>query len=137
LAWSEEEEAVVSSAEENKAIVRRFLEETAKENFDVIDELLAPDFVDLSLMPGQEPDREGYKRSMAEINAPFSDISITIDEQVAEGDKVTTWYTGIRTHDRGPYMGVPPTGKRNTFTRVVYHRIVGARLWRSAARVTF
>jgi serine phosphatase RsbU (regulator of sigma subunit)/predicted ester cyclase len=127
LAWSEEE-AVVSSAEENKAIVRRFLEETAKENFDVIDELVAPDFVDLSLMPGQEPDREGYKRSMAEINAPFSDISITIDEQVAEGDKVTTWYTGIRTHDRGPYMGVAPTGRRNTFTRVVYHRIVGGKI---------
>jgi serine phosphatase RsbU (regulator of sigma subunit)/predicted ester cyclase len=128
LAWSEEEEAVVSSAEENKVIVRRFLEETAKENFDVIDELVVPDFVDLSLMPGQEPDREGYKRSMAEINAPFSDISITIDEQVAEGDKVTTWYTGIRTHDRGPYMGVAPTGRRNTFTRVVYHRIVGGKI---------
>jgi serine phosphatase RsbU (regulator of sigma subunit)/predicted ester cyclase len=127
LAWSEEE-AVVSSAEENKAIVRRFLEETAKENFDVIDELVAPDFVDLSLMPGQEPNREGYKRSMAEINAPFSDISITIDEQVAEGEKVTTWYTGIRTHDRGPYMGVAPTGRRNTFTRVVYHRIVGGKI---------
>jgi len=128
LAWSEEEEAVVSSAEENKAIVRRFLEETAKENFDVIDELVAPDFVDLSLMPGQEPDREGFKRSVAEINAPFSDINITIDEQVAEGEKVTTWYTGIRTHDRGPYMGVAPTGRRDTFPRVVHHRIVGGKI---------
>src|SRR5215216_3296894 len=119
----------MSSVEENnKALVRRFLEEEAKGNFDVIDELVAPDFVDLSLMPGQEPDREGYKRSVAEINAPFSDISITIDEQVAEGEKVTTWYTGIRTHDRGPYMGVAPTGRRNTFTRVVHHRIVGGKI---------
>ena len=119
----------MSSVEENnKALVRRFLEEEAKGNFDVIDELVAPDFVDLSLMPGQEPDREGYKRSVAEINAPFSDINITIDEQVAEGDNVTTWYTGIRTHDRGPYMGVAPTGRRNTFTRVVHHRIVGGKI---------
>jgi serine phosphatase RsbU (regulator of sigma subunit) len=118
----------VSSAEENKALVRRFLEEQAKGNFDVIDELVAPDFVDLSLLPGQGPTREDYKRSVAEMSAPFSDISITIDEQVAEGDKVVTWYTGISTHDRGPFMGVPPTGKRNTFTDVVHHRIVGGKI---------
>ena len=114
--------------EKNKALVHRFLEEMAKGNFDIIDELVAPDFVDLSLMPGQEPDREGYKRSMAEMNAPFSDISITIDEQVAEGDKVTTWYSGISTHDRGPFMGVAPTGRRHSFTHVVHHRIVGGKI---------
>ena len=127
-----------SEAEGNKAIVRRFLvEHMAKGNLDVIDELLSPDFVDLSVMPGQEPDREGYKRSMAEIIAPFSDISITIDEQVAEGDKVTTWYSGISTHDRGPFMGVAPTGRRNTFTDVVHHRIVGGKIVEERARLTF
>jgi predicted ester cyclase len=134
--WPGEEGALVSSAEENKAIVRRFLEETAKENFDVIDELVDPDFVDLSLQPGQEPDCEGFKRSLAALIAPFSDVNITIDDQVAEGDKVITWYTGISTHDRGPFMGVAPTGKRNTFTDVVLHRVVGARSWRSGAQVT-
>jgi ketosteroid isomerase-like protein len=85
-----EEDAPVSVQEDNKALVRHFLEELAKGNYDLVDELLSPDFVDCSLMPGQEPDREGYKRGMAEMNAPFSDISITIDEQVAEGDKVMT-----------------------------------------------
>jgi len=119
---------VSEAQEKNKAIVRRFLEETVKENLDVVDELVSPDFVDLSLQPGQEPDREGFKRSLAELIAPFSDISITIDEQVAEGDKVITWYTGISTHDRGPYMGVAPTGKRNTFTDVVLHRVVGGKI---------
>jgi predicted ester cyclase len=126
--WPGEEGALVSSAEENKAIVRRFLEETAKENFDVIDELVGPDFVDLSLQPGQEPDREGFKRSLAALIAPFSDVNITIDDQVAEGDKVITWFTGISTHDRGPFMGVAPTGKRNTFTDVVLHRVVGGKI---------
>ena len=119
----------MSSAEEkNKALVRRFLEEEAKGNSDIIDELVAPDFVDLSLMPGQESDRESYKRSVAEMHAPFSDISITIDEQVAEGDKVTTWYTGISTHDRGSFMGVPPTGERHSFTNVIHHRIVEGKI---------
>jgi serine phosphatase RsbU (regulator of sigma subunit)/predicted ester cyclase len=119
----------VSSAEEkNNALARRFLEAQTKCDLAAMDEMMASDFVDLSLLPGQAPDREGFKRSVVENMAPFSDISITIDEQVAEGDKVTTWYTGIRTHDRGPYMGVAPTGRRNTFTRVVHHRIVGGKI---------
>jgi serine phosphatase RsbU (regulator of sigma subunit)/predicted ester cyclase len=119
----------VSLAEEkNNALARRFLEAQTKCDLAAMDEMMASDFVDLSLLPGQAPDREGFKRSVVENMAPFSDISITIDEQVAEGDKVTTWYSGIRTHDRGPYMGVAPTGRRNTFTRVVHHRIVGGKI---------
>lgn len=84
----------MSSAEENKAIVRRFLEEWAKGNYDIMDELLAPDFVHRSLLPGQKPDREEYKQSALEGDAPFSDLSITLDHQIAEGEKVMTWYTG-------------------------------------------
>ena len=116
------------SAEENKAIVRRFVEELDKGNLDVIDELLAPDFVDRSLLPGQEPDRESFKRSVAEMQAPFSNTKRTIDDQVAEGDKVVTWYTVSSIHDRGPLMGVPPTGRRTTFTGVFLHRVVGGRI---------
>ena len=117
-----------SEAEENKAIVRRFLEEWAKANYDIFDELLAPEFVDRSLGPGQQPDREEYKRSAIEGDAPFSDLSITIDHQMAEGDKVMTWYTGSSTHDRGPFMGVPPSGRRSTFTRVLIHRVVRGKI---------
>jgi ketosteroid isomerase-like protein len=50
-------------AEENKTIVRRFEEEIAKGNLHVIDELLSPDFVDRSLLPGQGPTREDFKRT--------------------------------------------------------------------------
>src|SRR5688500_11921370 len=79
--------AVSSEAEENKAIARRFLEETmAKGNLDVIDELAAPDFVDRSLLPGQGPTREDYKRSVAEMLDVYSITSFTIEEQIAEGD---------------------------------------------------
>ena len=56
-----------SRAEENKAIVRRFEEELAKGNLDIIDEMLSPDFVDRSLMSGQGTTGEDYKRSMEEI----------------------------------------------------------------------
>jgi serine phosphatase RsbU (regulator of sigma subunit)/ketosteroid isomerase-like protein len=110
---------VSSEEENNKVLVRRFIEESTKGNLDVIDELLAPDFVDRSLMPGQGSTREDFKRSVAEMFDTFSDISYTIDAQIAEGDKVTTWYTGSSTHD---------TGKRESFKGVFLHRIVGDKI---------
>src|SRR5688572_6623175 len=77
----EEEAAVSAQAEKNKAIVRRFLEELAKGNLDVIDELVPPDFVDRSLMTGQGPTSEDFKRSVAEILEAFSIMNFTIEEQ--------------------------------------------------------
>jgi serine phosphatase RsbU (regulator of sigma subunit)/ketosteroid isomerase-like protein len=122
-------EAPVSSEEEkNKALVRRFIEAQLEKDLAALEEMMAPDFVDRSLMPGQEPDREGFKHSVAEMFDTFSDISFTIDAQIAEGDKVTTWYTGSSTHDRGPFMGIPSTGKRESFKGVFLHRIVGDKI---------
>jgi ketosteroid isomerase-like protein len=75
----EEEAAMSSEAEENKAIARRFLEETmVKGNLDVIDELAASDFVDRTLLPGQGPTREDYKRSVAEMRNDFSTTSFNL-----------------------------------------------------------
>ncbi len=48
-----------SEQENNKALARRFLEATARADLDAMDEMMAPEFADRSLMPGQEPDREG------------------------------------------------------------------------------
>jgi predicted ester cyclase len=124
-----EEEAAVSSEEEkNKALVRRFLEEAlAKRNFDVIDELLSPDFVDRTLMPGQDPTREDYKRSMEEIYKAYSLTGFTIEEQVAEGDTVVTKYreSGVQ---QGELFGLPPTGKEDTHVRITIHRISGGKI---------
>ena len=55
----------MSLEENNKALVRRFLEAQAKANLNVIDEVLTPHFVDHDRLPGQAPDREGYKRAIA------------------------------------------------------------------------
>src|SRR5215208_2957799 len=63
--WPGEEEAAVSSqAEENKTLVLRFLEARVEPELDALDTMLAPDFVShTKLLPGQPPDREGYKWS--------------------------------------------------------------------------
>ena len=115
------------SAEENKALVRRFLEEPLKGNLDVIDELLSPDFVDRNLMPGQGPTREDFKRSVEELLDAFSTTSYIIEEQVAEGDTVVTKYreTGI---SRGEIGGLPPTGTESTHEGIYIHRLSGGKI---------
>jgi predicted ester cyclase len=115
------------SVEENKALIRHFLRELAEGNLDVIDELVAPDFVDHSLLPGQGSSREEFKRSAAEILSAFPVTSFVIEYQVAEGDMVVTRYVERAFH-RGEFMGRPPTGKEETFTALYVHRIVGGKI---------
>src|SRR5687767_5851632 len=103
------------SVEENKALIRHLLREIAEGNLDVIDELVAPDFVDHSLLPGQGSSSEEFKRSAAEILSAFPVTSFVIEYQVAEGDMVVTRYVERAFH-RGEFMGRPPTGKEETFT---------------------
>ena len=57
------------SAERNKALVRRFLEAHAKGDLDTVEGMLAPDFVDRNLIPGQRPGREVYLRALTEFHA--------------------------------------------------------------------
>jgi serine phosphatase RsbU (regulator of sigma subunit)/predicted ester cyclase len=122
------EEAAVSSAEEkNKALVRRFLEAHAKGDLDTLEEMLAPDFVDHSLLPGQDPGREGYLRSFTEYHAAFSDIRYVIEKQVAEGDEVVTSFSASATHRR-EWLGFVPTGKGFEELLILIHRIMGGKI---------
>jgi ketosteroid isomerase-like protein len=121
----DEEEASVSEAEEkNKALVRRFFEARVKTDLDTLDKMLAPDFVSHTrVLPGQPPDREGYKRTIAEFSATFSNRRFIVEEQVAEADKVVTRFTVHVTHDRKELLGVAPTGRETTYKAIFIHRI--------------
>jgi serine phosphatase RsbU (regulator of sigma subunit)/predicted ester cyclase len=118
----------MSSAEENKALARRFLEAQDKADVEALDELLAPDFVDHTLLPGQVPGREGYIRMIVEDIAALSDVRTTIDYQAADGDMVITRQTSYSTHDRGELRGLLPTGRERETTGIVIHRISGGKI---------
>jgi predicted ester cyclase len=109
-------------------LVRRLIKEVEKGNLDVVDEVLAPDFVDHDLLPDQVPDREGYKRGLSEDRAALSNFDITIEDQIAEGDKVVTRFTWRGTHDQGKIMGMAPTGKKVEVTSIFIHRIAGGKV---------
>ena len=118
----------MSLAEENKALVRRFIEAQANADLDTLDELLAPEFVDHSLQADQEPGREGFIQSVAEEPAIFSSVRANIEDQAAEGDKVITRLTMRRIHDRGAFLGLAPTGMEIKTSAIVIHRLAGGKI---------
>ena len=104
----------MSKTEENKALVRRFMEARAKADLNAIEEMMAPEFISHGLLPGQQPGREDYKRQVAKSGSALSDVRFVIEEQVAAGDKVISRIRGRATHDRNKIMGVAPTGRERS-----------------------
>ena len=119
------------SAEYNKAIVRRWYQEIfAQGNLALSDEICAADYLnhDPSAPPGGWPrGPEGTKAIVATYRGAFPDVQFTIEDQVAEGDKVVTRWTGRGTHT-GPLMGMPPTGKSMTVTGISIERIADGKI---------
>ena len=77
------------SSEENKAKTRRFMEEVLnKGNMQVVDELIAPKFVEHDPFPGQAPGVEDLKQAMVALRQAFPDLHVTVDEMLSDGDKV-------------------------------------------------
>src|SRR5215207_8776663 len=116
------------SAEENIALVRRFLEARAEGDLDAMDEMMAPDFVEHTQAPGQQSDREGVKRAVAQFSAAFSDVRFVIEELLAAGEKVVSRVSGCGTHDRSELMGVAPTGSEVVSMAIFIHRIEGGKI---------
>src|SRR5688572_18249017 len=105
------------SAEQNKAMVRRFLEaHEGKADLDALDQMLAPDFVSHTrVLPDQQPDREGYKWAIAQYSAAFSERKFLVEEQLAEADTVVSRFTVRATHDRKEILGVAPTDREVSY----------------------
>jgi predicted ester cyclase len=117
------------SVEENKALIRRLFVARGKTDLDALDKMLAPEFVShTKLLPGHKPDREGYKRTIAEYAATFSNRRFIVEEQVAEADKVVSRVTAHATHDRREFLGVSPTGKEGIYKTIFIHRIEGGKI---------
>jgi len=105
------------SAEENKALVRREQEELWNHtgNLDAAEELFAPDYA------------EAARQEAADFRQGFPDVVSTIEDLIAEGNKVVARWRSRATH-RGEYMGIPPTGKEVEFTGISVYRMEGGKI---------
>ena len=118
----------MSSGDENKALVRRFVKAQWEKDLAALEEMMAPDFVDHSVLPGQGTTREDYLQDVAEDQAASSDAQLSIEDQMAEDDKVMTHLTIHGSHDQEMYTGVPPTGVMLKFTGIIINRVVGGKI---------
>jgi steroid delta-isomerase-like uncharacterized protein len=112
------------SARENKAIARRADEELFdRGNLDVADELFALNFVYHDPASGEDwHGPESVKQYATMLRAAFPDLHYSVEDQIAEGDKVVTRYTASGTH-QSELMGIAPTGNRVEITGISITRI--------------
>ena len=114
-------------SEKNKALYRRLPEEVWTGDLDVADEILDPNYVAHGLGIELPPGPEGFKTFVAAYRSAFPDIVMTVQDQIAEGDKVVTRWTATGTH-KGALMGIPATGKEIVVHGINISRITGDKL---------
>jgi predicted ester cyclase len=108
--------------EANKAVYRRMVEEVVNQgNFDVVEELFHPDYVDHVAPPGTPPGFEGVKAIFRMFRTGFPDVKFTIDQMIGEGDYVATLVHGEGTHT-GQFIEFPPSGKHAVWRAVGFFR---------------
>lgn len=102
-----------SSTDQNKATMRKVYDMMNTGNVDQVDQYFTADAIDHQVMPGQtdpQPALANFKQYMAVFHKAFPDMKLTVEDMVAEGDKVVArcHMNGTQT---GDFMGTPPTGK--------------------------
>jgi steroid delta-isomerase-like uncharacterized protein len=115
----------------NKAMFRRFHDVVNSGNAEImskmIDELVEPDAMIRTPVPLDVTGAEALKHVWAVLLEAFPDLHVTVEDMIAEGDKVVVRNTVTGTH-RGEYMGLPPTGKSVTYDEIFIFRFVNGRI---------
>ncbi|MDQ2854060.1 MAG: ester cyclase [Chloroflexota bacterium] len=115
------------STEANKTLARRVFEEVLNgRNLDLLDELAAPDYIEHTPLPGQGTGIDGIRDRYTTLFNAF-DFQFTVEDVIAEGDKVVLRWTQTGTHV-GPLFGMPATGRSSRTTGIEIWRVEGGKL---------
>ena len=115
------------STEQNKAVANRVPLEFNKKNLAILDEVVAPNAVEHAAPPGMPPTIESTKQSVQALLAAFPDLKYSIDDAIAEGDKVVQRITAHGTM-KGEFMGMPATGKQASWTEIHIVRLTNGKI---------
>ena len=114
--------------EDNKAVVRRYYDEVLNQRkTDLLDELAVEDYIEHDPFPGQGNGLADLKARVAGLCAAFDPLHFTIEDVIAEGDKVVVRWTNAGTHS-GAFMGMPATGKDFGIAGIDIHVVTGGKL---------
>lgn len=112
----------------NKEIVRGFVEEVLNEgNVEASGKYFLDDMVEQVPLPGQGPGIDGLKNALRGFSSAFPDMRWTVEEQIAEGDKVVTRFEWTGTH-RGTFLSVPATGRPVKVWGIVIDRLQNGKI---------
>ena len=113
---------------DNAAIVREFIDRVLNQGeIEETGRYFWEDVVEEVPMPGQGPGLKGLQDVLRGMKAGFPDIHWKVEEQMSEGDRVMTRFVWTGTH-RGPFLGIPPTGRHVSVWGVVIDRLVDGRI---------
>jgi predicted ester cyclase len=110
---------------DNKRNARRLIDAVNQGELTVVDEVVSQDFVDHTLPPGTPAGREGYKAVLTVLRQAFPDLRYTIEDELAEGDRVAQRVTGSGTM-KAEFQGLPATGKHATWQEMHLSRFDAA-----------
>jgi len=116
-------------SEQNKQRSRQILEQVFSEGrVELVDEILAPSAVGHDpALPTTVDGPDGLKQAVQGYRAAFPDLRVTVEEQVADGDRVATRWSARGTH-KGDLFGLSPTGKEGTVTGITIDRFEGGKV---------
>ena len=116
------------SAEENKAVLRRWIEAYNERDLETEAAVLAPDYVaHVPAAPGPLESLEAWRQFSGSFAEAFPDLRLTVQDIAAEGETVAARVAFHGTH-RGELQGIPPTGKEVAFTSIEVNRVVGGKV---------
>lgn len=119
----------MSNTQQNRAIVQRLFSELYNaKNFEVFDEIIAPDFIDSTPLAGMGADVEGLKHFLVAVQSAFPDNHLAIEHLVAEDDKVAARWTSYNTHTGESFLNIPASGNPITVTGTTIYRIVDGKI---------
>ena len=112
----------------NKALTHRFIDEVfSKGNLTAVDDLVADDYVDHNPPPDLPADKAGLKQIVEMFRSAFPDLAVTVEDTVAEGDKVAVRVVTRGTH-KGELMGIAATGRTVAFNEQHFVRVSNGKL---------
>jgi steroid delta-isomerase-like uncharacterized protein len=117
--------------ERNKAASRRFCDAMNTNDAEIIartiDELVEPDALIRTPLPIAVTGARAMKEVFARLHQAYPDLHITVEDLIAEGDRVVSRNSVTGTH-RGDYMGIPPTGRSVTYNEIFIFRFADGRI---------
>jgi steroid delta-isomerase-like uncharacterized protein len=125
--WREGRSAAVSE-EDNKAVIRRWIEAYNNRDMQAEADVLDPGYVaHVPAAPGPLEGLEAWRKFTAPFVEAFPDLRLTVEDILSEGDKVAARVAFHGTH-RGEFQGIAPTGKEVAFSSIEVNRVVGGKV---------